>query len=220
MDKKIQLDKYISGWNGLTAFFVISFIIVSVLVFSGRLDGMDIMISGYMLSIKSSSMDIFMRFVTSIGDPVPVIIIVIGVTWILLLWRKKQMAIHFSSTVLVVYLLNEVLKYLFARPRPEITFLIGVDGYSFPSAHAMVNTAMYGFIAYLLWNGWEKTWMRAAAVLGSVFFIFIIACSRVYFSVHYFSDVLAGVSAGMAVLCFSIAIGSVILSGKPAKKKK
>jgi undecaprenyl-diphosphatase len=96
------------------------------------------------------------------------------------------------------WLLNLILKELVARPRPSVVRLVEADGYSFPSGHAMVSTAFYGMIGFLLWvhsRGQGKDSRFILPVTAGT--ICLIGISRIYLGVHYASDVLAGFAAGI-----------------------
>lgn len=109
------------------------------------------------------------------------------------IWETVVLAINLAGA----WLLNLVLKDLFHRARPNLPHLVEVSGYSFPSGHAMVSTAFYGMIGYLLWlnlrTKWKHSWL---IIVFTVFLIFAIGTSRVYLGVHYPSDVAAGFAAG------------------------
>src|SRR5439155_16555287 len=66
--------------------------------------------------------------------------------------RKRRYGAAASLLIAVVgaQLLNDLLKLLFRRPRPVsvVTVLPGQE-WSFPSGHAMVSLAFYGFLAFL-----------------------------------------------------------------------
>ncbi len=86
------------------------------------------------------------------------------------------------------------LKFVTARVRPHFLEGITAASPSFPSAHATVSTAVYGFLALAIAEG-------AAAGRGAVFavaglLILAICFSRMLLSLHYFSDVAAGVLVG------------------------
>jgi membrane-associated phospholipid phosphatase len=93
--------------------------------------------------------------------------------------------------------LNELLKGLFARPRPSFADpLVLETGYSFLSGHAMLSLIAYGVLAYFVVLG-LRTWRaRTAVVFGAALLVLLIGFSRMYLGVHYFSDVVAGYTAG------------------------
>jgi len=90
---------------------------------------------------------------------------------------------------------NELLKYWFHRARPS-TALFYQYGLSFPSGHAMMSMAYYGCLAWLVVQHSHR-WGVAAALVG---FALLIGCTRVYFHVHYPTDVVAGFCGGAAWL--------------------
>lgn len=102
--------------------------------------------------------------------------------------------------------LNDFLKWVFKRARPDIQPLIEIDSYSFPSGHAMGSIIVYGFIIYLLWK--SRFSNQAKSMLTALFAILIllIGFSRIYLGVHYPSDVIAGYAAGFVWLCTCIFI--------------
>jgi len=109
-----------------------------------------------------------------------------------------------SISLIGAWLLNTILKTIFQRARPDIVHLVQAGGYSFPSGHAMVSTAVYGVIGYLLWLNLRKhskpSWYIA---VFTVALILAIGISRIYLGVHFASDVIAGYAAGgvWAIAC-------------------
>ena len=91
--------------------------------------------------------------------------------------------------------LNELLKFYFHRDRPT-TALFYQYGLSFPSGHAMMSMAYYGCLAWLVVQHGHR-WGVAAALIG---FALLIGGTRIYFHVHYPTDVVAGFCGGAAWL--------------------
>lgn len=100
------------------------------------------------------------------------------------------------ANMILSYVLNEFLKSIFQRTRPNILRLTEVTGFSFPSGHAMESLCFYGMILYLLFISTHSKMKRFIIVLSLGLIIFFIGLSRVYLGVHYASDVLAGYCAG------------------------
>jgi membrane-associated phospholipid phosphatase len=91
--------------------------------------------------------------------------------------------------------LNELLKAYFHRDRPS-TALFYQYGLSFPSGHAMMSMAYYGCLAWLVVQHSHR-WSVATALIC---FAMLIGLTRVYFHVHYPTDVVAGFCGGAAWL--------------------
>ncbi len=87
-------------------------------------------------------------------------------------------------------------KYAISRERPEfVTFATAVTP-SFPSAHATGAVAVYGFIIYAIARDLPGVARRFELVYWGTALILLIAASRVILSVHYASDVFAGLLVG------------------------
>lgn len=142
----------------------------------------------------SSGLDKLAIGFTNVGDTGPMM--GLGLLIVLGLVRRKQRreALVFALAVGGSMLLTQVLKPLFARPRPDLWVSIKpVFTYSFPSGHAMDTAAVATAVGFLLWQ-FRARW--PTRVLGPLF-VLGVGWSRMYLGVHFPSDVLAGwMSAG------------------------
>lgn len=100
--------------------------------------------------------------------------------------------------------LNLILKYLFDRPRPLVPHLVDAYGLSFPSGHAMISASFYGLLIYLVWKNVELAAWRFLIITLLVLLIIFIGFSRVYLHVHYATDVIAGIAAGLGWVMLAI----------------
>lgn len=96
-------------------------------------------------------------------------------------------------------------KLAFQRPRPLEAVLVE-HSWAFPSGHATVAVACYGFLGYLLVraaNSWQArvNWLFATLAL-----ILLIGLSRIVLGVHYLSDVWAGYLVGALWLIIGISL--------------
>lgn len=102
--------------------------------------------------------------------------------------------------------LNDILKPLFHRGRPETAWeFIHQPSWSFPSGHAMGSLVGYGFLAMLLLERRRDRWSRITIITVAVVLIAITGFSRLYLGVHYLSDVVGGYVAGAVWLVVCIA---------------
>ena len=147
-----------------------------------------------------------MTEVTPLGTGV-VVLTVVGITTAFL-WHTEHK--HSARMLLAAtagnILLNNGLKLLFDRQRPDV-FEWGTHAASssFPSGHAMSATVVYGTVAYLLARLQKHRWSRAITLLLAILTIALICLTRLYLGVHYPSDVLGGIIVGLAWSGFCMA---------------
>jgi undecaprenyl-diphosphatase len=127
-------------------------------------------------------------------------------------FRLKQVwePLLLSACLAGAWILNNVLKELFHRTRPDIQHLVAADGFSFPSGHAMIATAFYGMLGYIIWSDLRQRSKPAWYVMLLTFtLVAAIGASRVYLGVHFPSDVIAGFAAGgVWLLACVLALGA------------
>ncbi|MFI3260544.1 MAG: phosphatase PAP2 family protein [bacterium] len=133
--------------------------------------------------------DIFfniLNFFTTIGSNYGIFFIV----FIYVLFSKDLNKYIFSHHTLIIILLNNFLKFIFHRDRPS-TMLIDAPYYSFPSGHAMISTFVFGYFIYQVRKNLN---IKNKKLYLFILYItlFLICFSRIYFMVHYFTDVIVG----------------------------
>jgi undecaprenyl-diphosphatase len=90
------------------------------------------------------------------------------------------------------------LKLLFQHPRPTEAIIAIPDSYSFPSGHAVAASALYITLALIAAQNERRQRPRRIIVATGVSIAVLVAWSRVYLGVHYFSDVIGGLLLGGA----------------------
>lgn len=111
-----------------------------------------------------------------------------------------------------------VCKHIVKRPRPVGINLIEETCFSFPSAHAMISVVFYGFLIFLIWKFIKNKPLKIVLTILFSLLAVTIGYTRVYLGVHFTSDILAGIFAGIAYLIF--AIWSFVLIEKRLQKRK
>ena len=94
-----------------------------------------------------------------------------------------------------VALLNNGLKLLIDRDRPELAQLAGSSGSSFPSGHTAAAAACWAAILLVLVRR-RPAGVRRLAAAVAVFVAVVVASTRVLLGVHWLSDVVAGLLVG------------------------
>lgn len=140
-----------------------------------------------------------MKFFTIIGEG-GAVWIAVGIALLFGRQTRKYGVMVLFSLLLCLIFGNGVLKHAVARPRPcwrhpEVPMLIAVPtDYSCPSGHTFASFA--ASVSLLYWKRKAGLAAFAAAVL--------IAVSRLYFFVHYPTDILAGAVFGTVLALISI----------------
>ncbi len=148
---------------------------------------------------RSPLLDIAMLGITTIGDPLVLLII----CSILGIWLSRRNQRSETTTLAIAAVgaigLNVLLKQLFSRDRPALwERVVDVGQYSFPSGHAMVSMVIYGFIGYIFATRYRR--QRGWIISLTILLIIAIGFSRMYLGVHWPTDIIAGYAAGLVWL--------------------
>lgn len=139
----------------------------------------------------------FIKIITSIASPVG---IVIEALLLVILVNNKKVKVLIATDLVGITVINNLLKIIIARPRPNVNSLVIETGYSFPSGHSVTSMVFYGYLVYLIWKYIDNKKIKIPLVIFFVLLIFIIGFSRIYLGVHYTSDVLSGFLLGIIYL--------------------
>ncbi len=139
------------------------------------------------------------RDITSLGSIIVLGIITFAVVGYLFLASKPAVAGLMLIAVLGGIVLNDLLKFAFARPRPDfVTHVARVFTTSFPSGHATLSAITYLTIAALLARTYPSYTMGLYFISLAIFLTALIGVSRIYLGVHYPTDILGGWCIGGA----------------------
>jgi membrane-associated phospholipid phosphatase len=170
-------------------------------VVEGRADRYDSAIMKAVHTIDNPAMNRAMEAITALGSHAA-IGTAAGVTAIAMVAKgHKQDAWTVVISTGGAMAINTILKNIFRRQRPkELARRIKLpDSHSFPSGHSLLSAATYPIVAHHLVQN-ESLPIQAAVHTIAAMVILSVGFSRVYFGVHFPSDVLGGFAAGFGWL--------------------
>lgn len=157
-----------------------------------------------------------MEAISALATPVSLVVLLLV---IVAFAPGKRPGACAAVNLVLVFLLNQTLKFAIQRPRPDGFQLAVEQGFSFPSGHSMVAMAFFGLLVWMVWR-YEPdraTRIACAAAFGAV--IVLVGVSRIYLGVHYASDVLAGFCVSLAWLAIYTRVAAPLFLG-PAPGRK
>ncbi len=149
----------------------------------------------FLRGIATPGLDKVMKVITDLGSAGFYMAVIPVLYWCV----NKSLGFRLAIVLSISNYINVGIKFISCRLRPYVVFphldapeylkLTGT-GYSFPSGHAQVSST---FWTYLARSAREK-WITVTGILVVIF----VAFTRVYATVHYPTDVIAGIVIGIS----------------------
>ena len=149
-------------------------------------------------------------FATILGNKEIIIalaIFLVGIFWI---YKKQHYILPLIIATLGAQASVSLLKIIFQRSRPLHPVYLN-DSFSFPSGHATLAVAFYGFVIYLFRKEIKNQKTKTFLIIISLAIILIIGISRLYLDMHFFTDILGGYFLGFMWIILGIMAGKTIL---------
>ncbi len=187
---------------------IITFITLAVVIYLNRLNPLELdqAVRDFCYKIRGEKYGFgywFFRIITEFGN-FYVIAVIIGM--IIVFTKCDYRAISISLGILLAVILNVGLKEIYMRERPFMDLRwMSEDSTSFPSGHSTAVCFLCPFIMYLAYHSksLSKIKKNILYVMCSLI-IPLVMFSRLILGVHYFTDVIAGVSVGIMVSCLAM----------------
>jgi membrane-associated phospholipid phosphatase len=148
------------------------------------------------------------RFYSAVSDfagPLLMTVLVAGLAAVLWVAERRREAFFLAVALAGAGLLSESLKRLVHRARPaEVQMFQG--GFSFPSGHTLMATAVFGFLIYLLMRDEPRRWWHDAFAVPLLALIVLVPVSRIYLGVHWPYDTVASLALGLSWLAILITL--------------
>ncbi len=141
--------------------------------------------------------------ITALGGPTVLGMTVLAVVGFLLLHGMYRNAAFVFLASVGGWMLNDLLKEVFARPRPQVVpHLRQVMSLSFPSGHALTSAAIFLTLGALLMRVAQSRLVKFYIMFIAMLTTLLVGLTRVYLGVHYPTDVLAGWLIGISWALF------------------
>lgn len=181
---------------------------------------LDVRLENLLQSLRDDTLVTVFLWVTLLGKATVVIPLALALTLIAWVWRRGVFALSGWICLGGASLLAWLGKSAFRRPRPLDVGVYAEPSFSFPSGHAAVAVAFYGFVAYALAKSLRAWSSRVNMASVWIALVLAVGFSRMYLGVHYLSDVLGGYLLGALWLIAAVALvewrtaGEATASGK------
>lgn len=194
----------------LAALCLVVFICLLVEVLKGKPMRIDRLChSLFVEKLRSPALTVVMKAVSNLASAP----FIVGALVAAFVWAPCRFWVVCAAVnVGTISAIDQLLKVLVRRPRPQGFRLVEAPGLSFPSGHSMAATAFYGYGIWLTQSaaGGFSSGLLITVVLACV--ILAIGVSRIYLGVHYASDVLGGFCLASAWVVLFVRLTSWILA--------
>ena len=181
---------------------MILFILIGIWVTSGNSVYFDSSVYNMLHMLPENICKPFFMFITRFGNTDVSILIIAILTFALI----KKDGLTIAGVSILDIALNQSLKFIFRRERPNVQHLVHASGYSFPSGHTMIAIMLYGYMIYYLHTQIENKMIKYIGSSICIVLMIFVPISRIYVGVHYASDILGGVIIGFTALYFYICV--------------
>ncbi len=133
--------------------------------------------------------------------------------------RNGNVFLFFLVILVGVVLINNGLKMIVDRERPDVPHLVMPSGSSFPSGHSSAAAAAWFALALVVSRTWSRRGRAVAAAVAAIVTV-AVAASRALLGVHWLTDVVAGMMVGWGwfLLVALVFGGRIQRLGEPAER--
>ncbi|PIR47052.1 MAG: hypothetical protein COV07_00975 [Candidatus Vogelbacteria bacterium CG10_big_fil_rev_8_21_14_0_10_45_14] len=163
----------------------------------------------WIATLHTDALEVFFRAITYLGEWYIAAGIVFVITLLFLHFKEHKLILPFWFATGGSVMATHIIKEIVLRPRPLLA-LLEESSRSFPSGHATIAVALFGFVAWYLYRS-ESRRAYKVDVWFMITLILLIAFSRFYLRVHYPSDIVVGLAIGGLFLWIAIKIAGIIL---------
>lgn len=181
----------------------ILFVILTILAKLDLLVSIDTFFYKLVTSNINDSATKFYRVITFLGSTKFIVFLCVAFLVLFIILKKKNTGLIITGAILLSTIVNNVLKLIIRRERPDVIKFVHESSFSFPSGHTMAAVTMYGILMYIvLKSGINKTLKIVLSIILGIIPI-LVAISRIYLGAHFTSDVVGAFIMSIILLLVS-----------------
>ena len=177
--------------------------LVEDLISSDMIVFVDVRLANLLTAYRSDELVTLFTWITRLGNTPVIVTFCLSAVVLFWLSRQKPMILPLLMSVLGSTAFTFLGKVAFQRPRPDTAIFLEHSA-SFPSGHATIAVAFYGFIGWAIAREMKTVSSKLNVLLVTIGIIAAIGFSRLYLGEHYLSDVWAGYLVGIMWLIFAV----------------
>ena len=185
------------------ALVAVWFAIGKFVVNSEAINSFDQRVADWFVDQRVADLDVATKWGSGLAETITKIVVTallaIGMRLAWKRWREPLMMVVPLVLEAAVFI---TVTYMIARPRPDNPMESSPVNSSFPSGHTAAAAAYSALAIIVFWHT-RKFWARALIVIVSIAIPIVVASSRMYRGMHFFTDVTSGAALGFASVALS-----------------
>ncbi len=187
--------------------------IIEDIISSDPIVGADIRIEHLLVVFRNPILTKIFFWVTLLGKWQVITAFALSIIASLWLLNHRRYILPLLAAIVGSDAFTQLGKLLFHRPRP-VSALYVERSFSFPSGHASIAVAFYGFLTYIVMREAKQWETKVNICFAGTALVLLIGFSRLYLGMHFLSDVWAGYLVGALWLIAGISLCEWLRSGE------
>jgi undecaprenyl-diphosphatase len=193
-----------------------AFVKITTELEEGKLDALDRAVLSKVIELRVPSLNGPAVDLTALGSATVLTLVVIIASVLFASSRDLRSGLQLVFTGIGGGVIGDALKHVLERQRPaQITRLVHVSSFSYPSGHSMASASIYLTLAILIARHLPNRAARVVCFAIASVLAIAIGGSRAYLGVHYPSDILAGLLLGTGWALLVSAVSAYLHARRP-----
>ena len=180
------------------------FILLSILVKLNLTTDFDNLVYDIITSNISDGNTKFYKIITFLGSAEFIVFLCFFFLILFIILKRKNIGLIITLCLVISTIINNLIKVIMRRSRPEVEKLVIETSFSYPSGHTMAAFSMYGMLIYLIMksNINKNIKVVVSIILGII--PIMVAISRIYLGAHFATDVIGAFLVSIILLLVEI----------------